>query len=56
MELERWALLRRVRQRAEREARVLAGEFVRAAMADREAILAALETERWLAETCRECL
>ena len=36
-----------------REARFLAGEFARAAAADREAILAALEFEQWFASSCR---
>ncbi|MFC1805872.1 hypothetical protein ACFL09_02705 [Planctomycetota bacterium] len=44
-----------VRQRAEHEAAYLAGEFVRAASEEREAILAALEFEQWLAKTCRDC-
>jgi hypothetical protein len=48
-------LLEAVRRRAEREAARLAGEFVRAAAEDKEAILAALEFERWLAETCWFC-
>ncbi len=39
--------------RALRETRVLAGEFARAAAEDKEAILAGLEFEKWLAETCR---
>ena len=49
------ALLDEVRYRAEAEARRLSCEFVRAASEDKEAILAALEFERWLAEGCAEC-
>ena len=47
-------MLRRVRDRALEEARQLAGEFARAASEDREAILAGLEYERWLAEAAEE--
>ena len=32
----------------------LAGEFARAASAEKEELLAALEFERWLADSCRE--
>ena len=49
-------MLEVVLRRAEREAAVLAGEFVRAASEEREAILASLEMEQWVAEGCRECL
>ena len=47
-------LLEAIRQRSEREAARLAGEFARAASEDREAILAAMEFERWLAECCAD--
>ena len=49
------AMLEVVRRRAEREAARLAGEFVRAASEDKEAILAALDFEKWLAEGCAAC-
>jgi hypothetical protein len=49
------ALLDEVRYRAEAEARRLSREFVRAASEDKEAILAALEFEKWLAEGCAAC-
>ena len=49
-------ILRLIQARAEAEAADLAAEFVRATGEEREAILAGLEFERWLAETCRECL
>jgi len=49
-------LLDEVRRRSEREARRLAGEFARAASEEKEAILAELEIEQWLAESCRDCL
>jgi len=48
-------LLEAVRRKAESEARYLAGEFARAAAEDKEAILAALEFEKWLAESCWDC-
>jgi len=48
-------LLAAVARRAEREAAHLAGEFARAAAGDKEAILAALEFEKWFAESCRFC-
>ena len=47
-------LLREIETEALHEAEFLAGEFARAAVADREAILAGLEFERWLAMSCRE--
>ena len=43
-------------EQAEQEAAQLAGEFARAASEDREQILAQLQYEQWLAETCWECL
>jgi hypothetical protein len=49
-------ILRLIQARAEAEAADLAAEFVRATGEEREAILAGLEFERWLAESCRECL
>jgi hypothetical protein len=48
-------VLDRVRWRAEREAARLAAEFVRCQPSDREAVLAALEFEQWMAEACRDC-
>jgi len=47
------AVLALIALRAEREVRILAGEFARAASEDREGLLAALEFQRWLAESCR---
>jgi len=49
------AMLEVVRRRAEAEARRLSREFARGAAEDKEAILAALEFEKWLAEGCAEC-
>jgi hypothetical protein len=45
-----------IKYKAEQEAAQLAGEFARTASQDREEILAALEFEKWLAETCDLCL
>ena len=49
-------LVERIGRQAEQEARYLAGEFLRAASAERELILAELEYEKWLAEACWESL
>ena len=49
-------LLALIQAQAAQEARVLAGEFVRAAERDREEILAALEFEQWLAASCEELI
>ncbi len=48
-------LLDAVAKRAEREAARLADEFARAAAADKEAVLAALEFEQWFSQSCRMC-
>ena len=49
-------ILREIEAQARQEAEYLAGEFARSASEEREAILAALEFEQWLAEGCREVL
>ena len=49
-------ILRRIRERSVAEAEFLAGEFARAASGEREAILAGLEFEKWLAEACHEAI
>ena len=49
-------ILRRIEERSRREAARLAGEFVRAASEEKEAILAGLEFEKWLAEACEDAL
>ncbi|GMU24937.1 MAG: hypothetical protein AMXMBFR13_50080 [Phycisphaerae bacterium] len=43
-------ILKRIHRQAKAEAEFLAGEFARAASEEKEAILAELEFERWLAE------
>ena len=49
-------ILHVIRCEAEREAAHLAGQFVRAPSEEKGALLDALEFEKWLAESCRECL
>ena len=49
-------MLVRIQRQAEARARILAGEFARAASQDKEAILAELEYEKWLAEACADAL
>lgn len=49
-------LVATIAHRAEEEARHLAGEFLRAASEEKEQILAQLEYQKWLAETCWESL
>ena len=56
MDMNKDKILEQIRQRALREARQLAGQFARAASEDREAILASLEFEQWLAEASGEFL
>ena len=55
MRWEKDAMLDAVRRKAEAEAAYLAGEFARAASEEKEAILAALQFEQWLARACWEC-
>ena len=43
-------------RQAEQEVARLSGEFARAPSEDKEAILAHMEFERWLAESCWLCL
>ncbi len=54
MPIEKNRILREVETRAVEEGRHLAGEFARAASEDREAILASLEFEKWLAQSCND--
>ena len=49
-------MIRLIQYKAEQDAAELASEFARAASEDREEILATLEFEKWLAETCAVCL
>ena len=49
------AMLRAIEARAARRLGHLAGELVRARSDDKEQILAELEFQRWLAESCLDC-
>ena len=49
-------IVRRIRDRAVSRAGVLAGELARAKSEDKEAILAGLEFEKWLAEACEDAV
>jgi len=45
-----------IRRKSERRIGRLASELVRAPSEEKEAILADMQLERWLADNCRECL
>ena len=49
-------MIRLIQYKAEQDVAELAGEFARAASEEKEEFLAALEFEKWLAETCAVCL
>jgi hypothetical protein len=49
-------MIRLIKYKAEQDVAELAGDFARAASEEKEDILAALEFEKWLAETCAVCL
>jgi ABC-type Zn2+ transport system substrate-binding protein/surface adhesin len=49
-------LLWLIHKNAARTAADLAGQYARAEPQEKEAILAGLEFERWLAECCQKCL
>jgi hypothetical protein len=49
-------IVRLIEQAAAQKVVDLSREYVHAEPGPREAIQAALEIERWLAESCRECL
>ena len=49
-------MIRLIKYKAEQDVAELAGEFARAASEEKEDILAALEFEKWLAESCEFCL
>lgn len=50
------ATLEAIRLESQRKIGQLAKELVRANSEDKEEILAGLEMERWLEQSCRECL
>ena len=49
-------IIRLIEHNAARKVSALSTEYVRAQSGQREAIQAALEIERWLGESCQECL
>jgi len=49
-------ILRRIKQNARERVAKLASSYLQAEPEEREEIQAGIEIERWLAETCRECL
>ena len=49
-------IIQLIRQKARGKVAALAGEYVRAKPEEREAIQAGITIEKWLAETCTECL
>ena len=49
-------LLGRIEAKATRRTGRLASELVRARSRDKELILAEMEFQRWLADTCGDCL
>ena len=49
-------MLRLIKHDSARKVAALANQFVRAEAEEKEAIQAGIEFERWLAETCHECL
>ena len=55
MRMTKDLLLRVVEVKARRRVAQLAYEFVRARSGNRESILAAMEFERWLADSCQDC-
>ena len=56
MKQTRRELLESIKRRSERKVVELACEFMRAPLGEGEAVLAGLEFERWLVESCEECL
>ena len=49
-------IIRLIEQNARRKIAVLASEYVRAKPEEREAIQDGIAIERWLSQTCQECL
>ena len=49
-------LIRLIERNARSKVAALASEYVRAKPEEREAIHDGIEFERWLADSCRECL
>ena len=49
-------LLRIIQQNADRKVALLANEYVKASLDEKEAIQAGIQIERWLSESCQQCL
>lgn len=49
-------IIRCIQQNARHRAARLAGSYLRARPEEREAIMAGIEFERWLADSCQLCL
>jgi hypothetical protein len=49
-------IIRLIEQDAAKKVSDLAGEYVRAKSGEKEAVQAGIELERWISESCRECL
>ena len=49
-------IIRLIEQDAAKKVSKLSGEYIRAKSDEKEAILAAIETERWVSDSCNECL
>jgi len=49
-------IIQLIEQNATRKVSELSGEYVRAKPAEKEVIQAAIDVERWLSESCEDCL
>ena len=49
-------IIRLIEQNAAKKVSDLSGEYVRAKSEEKEAIQASIEIERWVSESCRQCL
>ena len=49
-------IVRLIEQNAAKKVSRLSTEYINAEPSEKEEILAALDIERWLSESCRECL
>jgi len=49
-------IVRLIEQNAAKKASELSGEYIRAKPDEKEAIQAGIDVERWLSESCQECL
>ena len=55
MSIDQLSRLRAIEMKANMRAAAAAHEFVRADSTERELLLAALQCEKWLAASCRQC-